>query len=164
MARPHHEVRFSKLATPNHIGKPIIPLPGTETGWRPEQGWDGKCWTNDTASWALHAGAVDYNTKNPCCLRYNGGGTSWARLEFTWQGQARERAFASALSYDGKCSASKDGDTRMTLTAFVRFSRAFSVYLSRSVSLCLALSLCLGYVVRCFFEGGVCLADLVRAP
>ena len=79
--------RFSKLATPNHIGKPIIPLPGTEKGWRPAAGWDGKCWTNDTASWGLFAGAVDYNTKNPCCLRYNGGGTSWARLEFTWQGQ-----------------------------------------------------------------------------
>ena len=81
---------FSALATPGRIGKPLIPLPGTEKEWPSSPGtkdWDGLCWTNDTKTWALHAGEVDYNTKNPCCLRYNQGGNSWARLEFTDQGQ-----------------------------------------------------------------------------
>ena len=81
---------FSAMATPGQIGKPLIPLPGTKDQpfpWVPKTGWDGKCFTNDTASWSLYAGAVDYNTKNPCCLRYNQGGSAWGRLEATWQAQ-----------------------------------------------------------------------------
>ena len=50
--------------------------------------WDGKCWTNDTATWALYAGETDYNVKNPCCMRYNGGGSQWSRLAVTAQGQS----------------------------------------------------------------------------
>ena len=82
---------FSELANPGERGKPLRPLPGTEGAWTSgpgKKGWDGKCWTNDTAGWALYAGTETYNTRNPCCLRYNQGGSSWAQLELTDQGQA----------------------------------------------------------------------------
>ena len=66
------------------------PLPGFEfSTWGPgKPGYDGTCWTNDTAGWAQFAGDPNYNTRNRCCLKYNGGGTSWAELEFTYQGQS----------------------------------------------------------------------------
>lgn len=49
--------------------------------------WDGLCWINDTKTWALHAGQSDYNTKNPCCLRNNWGGSQWSKLAVTKQAQ-----------------------------------------------------------------------------
>ena len=76
---------FSALATPSRIGKPIRPLPfaGGEFPHQP----DGLCGTNDTKTWALYAGSDEYSITNPCCVRYNGGGNSWARMEFTWEAQ-----------------------------------------------------------------------------
>eukprot|EP00947_MAST-08B_sp_MAST-8B-sp1_P002345 g2345.t1 len=77
---------FSALATPGRIGKPLRPLPLlSKTVFPPQK--DGRCGTNDTEMWALHAGSEDYAIKNPCCVRYNGGGSSWAKLEFTWEAQ-----------------------------------------------------------------------------
>lgn len=58
---------------------------------------DGLCGTNDTNSWAIHAGKVDYNTRNPCCLRFNGGGESWSRLAFTWQATLKPTPTGSCL-------------------------------------------------------------------
>jgi len=76
---------FSALATPSRIGKPIRPLPfaGGEFPHQP----DGLCGTNDTKTWALYAASDEYGISNPCCVRYNGGGSSWARMEFTWEAQ-----------------------------------------------------------------------------
>jgi hypothetical protein len=86
---------FSKLATPRHIGKPLQPLPdaaAAQDDWLGKNlsNWDGLCWVNDTganSTWLLHAGEVDYNTRNPCCLRYNQGGSAWGRLIVTVQAQ-----------------------------------------------------------------------------
>jgi len=75
---------FSAKATPNHIGKPLIPILNLSK-W-PKQA-DGLCMVNDTVNWAMHKGEEDYNTKNKCCLRYNQGGTEWNRLIDTWQAQ-----------------------------------------------------------------------------
>lgn len=76
---------FSALATPDKIGKPLLPLPFTGHLW-PEQE-DGLCGRDDFENWALHAGEIEYNTKNPCCLRYNQGGNSWDRIAYTWAAQ-----------------------------------------------------------------------------
>mmetsp|Transcript_4606 Transcript_4606/g.8785 ORF Transcript_4606/g.8785 Transcript_4606/m.8785 type:complete len:348 (-) Transcript_4606:20-1063(-) len=76
---------FSQLAAPDSIGKPPHPLPGTAHLW-PEQD-DGLCGFDDDENWGMFAGQPDYNIKNPCCIRFNGGGTSWARLGFTWSAQ-----------------------------------------------------------------------------
>ena len=102
---------LSALATPGQVGKPLTPLftegvmYANEASWVPDATqqqcqektlaacaakglWDGKCWTNDTGTWALYAGETDYNIKNPCCMRYNGGGSQWSRLAVTEQGQS----------------------------------------------------------------------------
>ena len=102
---------LSALATPGQVGKPLTPLftdgimYANEASWVPDATqqqcqektlaacaakglWDGKCWTNDTETWALYAGQTDYNVKNPCCMRYNGGGSQWSRLAVTEQGQS----------------------------------------------------------------------------
>lgn len=80
---------FSAKATPDHIGKPLIPIANVSIPGLPD--WprqaDGLCMTNDTTTWALHKGDPNYNTKNPCCLRYNQGGNAWGRLVDTWQAQ-----------------------------------------------------------------------------
>ena len=67
---------FSQLATPNQIGKPLYPLPTLD---------DGTCGLDDTLGWAEYAGDVDYNIKNPCCRKRNGG--DWGRLTSTVQAQ-----------------------------------------------------------------------------
>ena len=93
---------LSALATPGQIGKPLSPLLDIldESHWVPENChektfaecaqkglWDGLCWTNDTKTWGLFAGQPDYNTKNPCCLRNNWGGSQWSKLAVTKQAQ-----------------------------------------------------------------------------
>ena len=67
---------FSKMATPNQIGKPLWPLPKLD---------DGTCGRNDRATWAQYAGDVDYNLKNLCCRKLNSG--NWGRLVDTSQAQ-----------------------------------------------------------------------------
>ena len=97
---------LSELATPGQVGKALTPLLDilNETSWVPDATqqkcklrtlgecaaaglWDGRCWTNDTETWTLFAGQADYNVKNPCCQRYNGGGSQWSRLAATKQAQ-----------------------------------------------------------------------------
>eukprot|EP00519_Triparma_laevis_P006704 CAMPEP_0182514210 /NCGR_PEP_ID=MMETSP1321-20130603/35332_1 /TAXON_ID=91990 /ORGANISM="Bolidomonas sp., Strain RCC1657" /LENGTH=381 /DNA_ID=CAMNT_0024721351 /DNA_START=220 /DNA_END=1365 /DNA_ORIENTATION=- len=67
---------FSQLAIPNQIGKPLWPLPKLD---------DGTCGRNDTETWAEYAGDNDYNIKNLCCRKLNGG--NWGQLTSTSQAQ-----------------------------------------------------------------------------
>mmetsp|Transcript_26035 Transcript_26035/g.49141 ORF Transcript_26035/g.49141 Transcript_26035/m.49141 type:complete len:219 (+) Transcript_26035:135-791(+) len=60
---------FSQLAIPNQIGKPLWPLPKLD---------DGTCGRNDTETWAEYAGDNDYNIKNLCCRKLNGG--NWGQV------------------------------------------------------------------------------------
>ncbi|CAE8636212.1 unnamed protein product, partial [Polarella glacialis] len=78
---------FSKLATPDEIGKPLQTsalwhLAGKNLKAFP----NGTCGSEDTETWSLFAGADDYNLRNPCCLLNNADG--WQQLEFTEQAQA----------------------------------------------------------------------------
>jgi hypothetical protein len=70
---------FSKLATPDEIGKPLKPS-GTFTQK------DGSCGANDTKTWAEYAGDADYNIKNRCCRVLNSG-ASWGALGGSSQAQ-----------------------------------------------------------------------------
>lgn len=116
---------FSDLATPSKVGNPLEPLPGPQTTMptvledifnafthcvsfheHSTAGFkhlfntsDGLCGTNDTHTWAMHAGEVDYNTRNPCCTRFNSGGESWSRLAFTWQATAAESMVSAGSTY-----------------------------------------------------------------
>ena len=78
---------ISKLAVPDLIGKPLAPVPEASSAL--PAGWpmlpDGSCGANDTAAWAEHAGAADYNIKNSCCRRLNGG--SWGALSYSTSAQ-----------------------------------------------------------------------------
>ena len=47
---------------------------------------DGSCGANDTDTWAEHAGDIDYNIKNKCCRRLNGG--SWGALSYSTSAQS----------------------------------------------------------------------------
>ena len=46
---------------------------------------DGSCGANDTDTWAEHAGDTDYNIKNKCCRKLNGG--SWGALGYSTSAQ-----------------------------------------------------------------------------
>jgi hypothetical protein len=78
---------FSKLATPDEIGRP---LRGIDTLQK-----DGSCGTNDTESWAKFAGDPDYNIKNRCCRVLNAG-NDWGAMSGSQQAQATMAYLLSA--------------------------------------------------------------------
>ena len=55
---PCHLSRYSAIATPHEIGKPLTPVTKLK---------DGTCGEDDKKSWALYKGDPQYNIKNPCC-------------------------------------------------------------------------------------------------
>merc|ERR1719183_3073379 len=77
---------FSKLATPDAIGKPLV---YSELPYAPKYKLnhyrDGTCNSTDFKTWSIAAGEDDYNIKNPCCLINNEGNQA-----ITWTKQAQE--------------------------------------------------------------------------
>ena len=95
---------FSKIATPEAIGRPL---------WPPPKQKDGSCGRSDKDGWAKFAGDPDYNIKNPCCRVSNQG--SWGNLITTVQAQETMAYLFSAkgrqhyANFMGKLAKAVDG-------------------------------------------------------